>query len=265
METGRIRRADAPGVTATAGDTGTRRRWLSIATGIAVIAGIAAVAGIGRRAGAAEQGVKIAPPKTDIATGGASPARMVVAGGCFWGVQGVFQHVRGVLDAVSGYSGGKAEDANYTAVSHGRTGHAEAVQVTYDPAQVSYGTLLQIFFSVAHNPTELNRQGPDVGPQYRSAIFPVDAEQQRVARAYIAELDAAKVFRAPIVTRIEEGQRFYQAEAYHQDYMTEHPNDPYILINDRPKIVELRKLFPDRFRPEPVLVKRNSPMKKVGG
>lgn len=239
-----------------------RRRWF----GTTALLAVSAVA-VSRLlpAGAAESGVRIAPPKTDLPPTGGSPSRMVIAGGCFWGVQGVYQHLGGVLDAVSGYCGGKPEDANYSAVSHGWTGHAEAVEVTFDPSRVSYGTLLQVFFSVAHDPTQLNRQGPDTGTQYRSAVFPVDAGQARVARAYIGELDAAKVFPAKIVTTIEEGKRFFQAEAYHQDYMTEHPDEPYIRINDRPKLEELRRLFPDRFRSEPVLVKRNSPMKKVRG
>lgn len=197
----------------------------------------------------------IAPPALDLPAGGARTATAVFAGGCFWGVQGVFQHVRGVQQAVSGYAGGTADTAQYETVGSGRTGHAEAVQVTYDPAQVSYGTLLQVFFSVAHNPTEVNRQGPDHGTQYRSAIFPADAQQKRVAEAYIAQLDAAHAFGAPIATRIEEGARFYPAEDYHQDFLAEHPSYPYIVINDLPKIESLKQLFPSLYRDDPVLVR----------
>ncbi|MCY1436015.1 Peptide methionine sulfoxide reductase MsrA 1 [compost metagenome] len=172
-------------------------------------------------------------------------------------MQGVFQHVRGVTGAVSGYAGGSAATADYELVSNGDTGHAEAVQVTFDPAQVSYGTLLQIFFSVVHDPTQLNRQGPDSGTQYRSAIFPTSADQRRVAEAYIAQLDSAGAFPKPIVTRIE-ASRFYPAEDYHQDYLTENPREPYIVIHDLPKIEQLKALFPERYREEPVLVKKSS-------
>lgn len=204
--------------------------------------------------GSAEEGVAIAPPALDLpATADLQTA--VFAGGCFWGVQGVFQHVQGVKNAVSGYDGGAAGTAQYEAVSEGDTGHAESVSVTYDPTKVSYGKLLQIYFSVAHNPTELNRQGPDTGTQYRSAIFAQNAEQQKVAQAYIAQLDAAKAFDKPIVTKIEMGKAFYPAEAYHQDFLTENPSYPYIVINDLPKVAQLKKLFPDSYRAEPVLVK----------
>jgi len=202
--------------------------------------------------------VAIAAPALDLPAGTARTATAVFAGGCFWGVQGVFQHVRGVQQAVSGYAGGTAETAQYETVGSGRTGHAEAVQVTYDPTQVSYGTLLQVFFSVAHNPTEVNRQGPDHGPQYRSAVFPADAQQKRVAEAYIAQLDAAHAFGAPIATRIEEGARFYPAEDYHQDFLAEHPSYPYIVINDLPKIESLKQLFPSLYRDDPVLVRTAS-------
>lgn len=178
----------------------------------------------------------------------------VFAGGCFWGVQGVFQHVDGVLAAVSGYAGGDAAAAHYREVGTGRTGHAEAVQVTYDPSKLSYGRLMQIFFSVAHDPTQLDRQGPDVGPQYRSAIFPVDAAQARAASAYIAQLGQAKAFDAAIATKIEPGRAFYPAEAYHQDFLTLNPTHPYIVVNDLPKIEALRRFFPELYRPEPVLV-----------
>jgi peptide-methionine (S)-S-oxide reductase len=178
----------------------------------------------------------------------------VLAGGCFWGVQGVFQHVVGVNSAVSGYAGGSQAQANYETVSTGRTGHAESVEVTFDPQHISYGRILQIYFSVAHDPTELNRQGPDIGPQYRSAIFPTSAEQARVAAAYIAQLSSAGVFHSPIVTSIEPDQTFYPAEAYHQNYLTSHPSDSYIVINDLPKIANLERAMPDLYRAEPVLV-----------
>jgi peptide-methionine (S)-S-oxide reductase len=178
----------------------------------------------------------------------------VLAGGCLWGVQGVFQHVEGVTSAVSGYAGGDAQTAQYETVSGGGTGHAEAVKITYDPRRISYGRILQIYFSVAHDPTQLNRQGPDVGTQYRSAIFPADAEQARVAKAYVEQLDRAGVFDAAIVTRIEPDRSFYPAEDYHQDYLTLHPTSPYIAINDLPKVEALERLFPDAYRAEPVLV-----------
>ena len=185
---------------------------------------------------------------------GATSETAVLAGGCFWGVQGVFQHVDGVTSAVSGYTGGKADTAQYETVGSGVTGHAESVRVTFDPQRISYGRILQIYFSVAHDPTELNRQGPDAGTQYRSTIFPMTAEQQGVAKAYIAQLNTAHVFHAPVVTTIEMGRTFYPAEAYHQDYLTRHPDNPYIAYNDLPKIRELQKLFPDRYRDSPVLV-----------
>src|SRR5438093_1310998 len=171
----------------------------------------------------------------------------VLAGGCFWGLEGVFEHVKGVHDVTSGYAGGSAQDASYDRVTTERTGHAEAVRIRFDPAQVSYATLLRIYFSVTTDPTQLNRQGPDEGPSYRSAIFPQDAEQDRVTRAYIAQLSHAKVFNRPIVTKIEHGG-FYPAEAYHQDFMRRNPNYPYIVVNDAPKVVALRKLFPQLYR-----------------
>ena len=204
--------------------------------------------------GSSDDAVVIPPPALDL------PASVdlqtaVFAGGCFWGVQGVFQHVQGVKNAVSGYDGGAAGTAQYESVSAGNTGHAEAVSVTFDPSKISYGKLLQIYFSVAHNPTELNRQGPDTGTQYRSAIFAQNAEQQNVAQAYITQLDAAKAFDKPIVTTIERGKTFYPAEAYHQDFLSENPSYPYIVINDLPKVAQLKKLFPEQYRAEPVLVK----------
>jgi peptide-methionine (S)-S-oxide reductase len=204
--------------------------------------------------GGAEDAVLLPPPTLDENTQAHSETA-VFAGGCFWGVQGVFQHVKGVKNAVSGYAGGAADTAQYERVSEGDTGHAESVEVTFDPAQVSYGTLLQIYFSVAHNPTELNRQGPDHGTQYRSAIFVQNSEQQRVAQAYIAQLGAAKSFDQPIVTRLESYNGFYPAEEEHQDFLTEHPTYPYIVINDLPKVAQLKQLYPQRYQEKPVLVK----------
>jgi len=178
----------------------------------------------------------------------------VLAGGCFWGVQGVFQHVDGVINAVSGYAGGDKKTAHYEMVGSGRTGHAESVKITFDPRKISYGRILQIYFSVVHDPTELNRQGPDVGTQYRSAIFPTSNEQARIAKAYIAQLNQARVYPAAIVTKIEQGREFYPAEDYHQDFLASHPDYPYIEYIDLPKIEDLMRLFPDRYRRDPVLV-----------
>ena len=169
----------------------------------------------------------------------------VVAGGCFWGIQAVFQHVKGVIHATSGYSGGAATTAEYEVVSTGETGHAESVKVTYDPSQITYGQLLRVFFSVAHDPTELNRQGPDEGTQYRSVIFYGNEEQQKIAQAYIAQLDKAKVFSHPIVTQVVPLKAFYPAEAYHQDYFEHHPESGYIVYNDAPKVAHLRQQFPE--------------------
>ena len=172
----------------------------------------------------------------------------VLAGGCFWGIQTVFQHVTGVISATSGYSGGSAKNAEYEIVSTGTTGHAESVRIVYDPAQITYGELLRVFFSVAHDPTELNRQGPDEGTQYRSSIFFANDEQKKIAEAYIAQLDAAKVFRHAIVTKVVPLDAFYPAEAYHQNYATLHPNNPYIMFNDAPKVEHLKQEFPDLYR-----------------
>jgi peptide-methionine (S)-S-oxide reductase len=172
----------------------------------------------------------------------------VLAGGCFWGVEAVFEHVKGVSRVTSGYSGGSAETAKYGAVSAGETGHAESVRVVYDPSKISYGQLLKVFFSVAHDPTELNRQGPDTGTQYRSAIFYGNEEQKRIAEAYVAQLNKAKAFPAPIVTRVSALQSFHDAESYHQDYLVNHPTEPYIVINDMPKIENLRKHFPGLYK-----------------
>ena len=203
---------------------------------------------------AAEAGRAVPPPARDQAAAAAPTATAVLAGGCFWGVQGVFQHVDGVTNAVSGYAGGSAPQAQDEIVSRGRSGHAEAVKVTYDPRKITYGRLLQIYFSVAHDPTQLNRQGPDTGTQYRSAIFPESAEQAELAKAYIDQLGQARVFDAAIVTTIEPDRPFYPAEDYHQDYLTLHPREPYIAINDLPKLGELKRFFPDLWRDKPVLV-----------
>jgi peptide-methionine (S)-S-oxide reductase len=196
----------------------------------------------------------VPPPAKDEVAGNRSTAVAVLAGGCFWGVQGVYQHVRGVIGAVSGYAGGEYRTAEYQRVGTGQTGHAETVQITYDPRVITYGKLLQIFFSVAHDPTELNRQGPDEGPQYRSAIFPLDAEQAGIARAYIAQLNRARVYDAEIVTTIEPDRQFFPAEAYHQDFMERNPHYPYIMIHDAPKVAELRRLFGPIHSATPVLV-----------
>src|SRR5882762_2876064 len=172
----------------------------------------------------------------------------VLAGGCFWGIEAVFEHVKGVTNVKSGYSGGAAGTAQYEKVSTGKTGHAEAVQITFDPSQVSFGQLLKVFFAVAHDPTELNRQGPDTGTQYRSAIFYANEDQKRIAQAYIDQLNQAKVFRRPIVTQVIPLNAFYEAEGYHQDYLVHHPNEPYIVINDLPKVENLRKQLPELYK-----------------
>jgi peptide-methionine (S)-S-oxide reductase len=202
---------------------------------------------------AAEEAVIIPAPAID-----AKPATglqtAVIAGGCFWGVQGVFQHTKGVVNAVSGYSGGAKSTANYSAIGTGTTGHAEAVEIKYDPQKISYGKILQIYFSVVHDPTQLNRQGPDSGTQYRSEIFTTTAEQKQIADAYIAQLNAAKAWKKPIVTKVNALQAFYPAEAYHQDYLTLHPNQPYIAINDIPKVENLKKIFAEHYTEKPTLV-----------
>jgi peptide-methionine (S)-S-oxide reductase len=172
----------------------------------------------------------------------------VVAGGCFWGIQAVFAHVKGVISSTSGYSGGAANTAHYEEVSSGDTGHAESVKIIYDPSQISYGQLLMIFFSVGHNPTELNYQGPDYGSQYRSSVFFANAEQKKIAEAYIAQLDAAKIYSQPIVTKVDPLKGFYAAEDYHQDYLKHHSYEPYIMINDLPKLTNLKKEFPNLYR-----------------
>ncbi|WDZ97714.1 peptide-methionine (S)-S-oxide reductase MsrA [Herbaspirillum sp. WKF16] len=207
------------------------------------------------RVNAAEPAVAVpaASGKAQLAASAQSET-VVLAGGCFWGVQGVFQHTQGVLRAVSGYAGGKKDTATYDMVSSGSTGHAESVQVTYDPRKISFDKILQIYFSVAHDPTQLNRQGPDRGTQYRSAIFTTGDQQKQAAEAYIAQINAAKVFSSPIVTQVAPLQGFYAAEDYHQDYATLHPNQPYIAYNDLPKISNLQKMYPAIYRADPVLV-----------
>ena len=212
---------------------------------LACVAGTASAAGSGRL---------VPPPAVDEQAGARSSEVAVVAGGCFWGVQGVYQHVKGVTSAVSGYAGGDERTAEYEMVGTGRTGHAESVRIVFDPRVISYGRVLQIFFSVAHDPTELNRQGPDDGPQYRSTIFPTSPEQARVAKAYIQQLNDARVFAAPVVTTVEEGRDFYRAEPYHQDFLERHPTYPYIVVNDLPKVADLKRLFAELYRAKAVLV-----------
>ncbi len=204
---------------------------------------------------AAEKALKLPPPAMDApATPAAARATAVFAGGCFWGVQAVFQHTQGVLNAVSGYAGGEASTASYRKIGSGQTGHAESVQITYDPRIVSYGKLLQIFFSVAHDPTTLNRQGPDSGTQYRSAIFYQDSAQKELTEKYLAQIDAAKVFPSKVVTELKPLTGFYPAEAYHQNYAARNPRNPYIVRFDAPKVANLKALMPEVYRPQPVLV-----------
>lgn len=221
--------------------------------GIAALALAAPLAALAARRGEPAPGVALPAPAVDVPALAAAemPAKeqtAVFAGGCFWGVEGVFEHVKGVTGVVSGYAGGAADSAQYETVSTGRSGHAESVRITFDPSQVSYGQLLEVFFSVAHDPTQKNRQGPDVGPQYRSAIFYADDDQARVARAYVEQLARAKVYSHPIVTEIAPLAAFYPAEAYHQDYMARHPDQLYIVINDRPKLAHLKERFPQLYR-----------------
>jgi peptide-methionine (S)-S-oxide reductase len=224
---------------------------------VSIFAALVLGAGLALRVlpSAAEGARAIPPPVLDEPANPQTTSEVaILAGGCFWGVQGVFQHVEGVTSAVSGYAGGAADTAHYEMVSTNTTGHAESVRVTFDPRRVSYGRILQIYFSVAHDPTELNRQGPDVGTQYRLAIFPTNSEQTQIAEAYIAQLSQEHVFNAPIITKIEPGRDFYPAEDYHQDFLTRNPRNPYIAINDLPKIEDLRRSFPDLYRVTPALV-----------
>jgi peptide-methionine (S)-S-oxide reductase len=216
----------------------------------ALLAGALIALTITEVARSAETAPVLPPPVKDVAASKAPGSDTAVfAGGCFWGVEAVFRHVRGVKSAVSGYAGGAAATAQYEIVGSGMTGHAESVQVTFDPAVVSYGELVRIFFAVAHDPTELNRQGPDRGTQYRSAIFARNDEQKAVAQAYIAQLDAASAFKQPIVTQVTLLPAFYPAEAYHQNYLALHPTEPYIVHNDLPKLAQLKTRFPDRWVP----------------
>ncbi|HEX3379317.1 MAG TPA: peptide-methionine (S)-S-oxide reductase MsrA [Paraburkholderia sp.] len=234
----------------------TSSRTRSVISSFAICVAIAAsVLAAQRSANSAEAATQIPPPAQDEKAGAMHSETAVFAGGCFWGVQGVFEHVRGVKQVASGYSGGAAGTAQYETVSGGDTGHAESVQITYDPTVITYGRLLQIFFSVAHDPTELNYQGPDHGTQYRSAIFPANPQQRSVATSYIAQLDKAHVFSRPIVTRVEDFKGFYPAESYHQNFLALHPDYPYIAINDLPKVSELKRMFPARYRNDPVLFK----------
>jgi peptide-methionine (S)-S-oxide reductase len=201
----------------------------------------------------AEAPVVVAPPAVDNPKAPGSPQTAVLAGGCFWGVQGVFEHVRGVQKVVAGYAGGDRSTAQYETVSSGMTGHAESVKITFDPAAISYGQILQIAFSVVHDPTQLNRQGPDVGTQYRSAIFYADETQKRIAEAYISQLDSSHTFPRPIVTRVDPLKGFYSAEDYHQDYLYHNPSAPYIAMYDLPKVENFKHLFPELYSGRPVL------------
>jgi peptide-methionine (S)-S-oxide reductase len=215
---------------------------------------MSAVLGLQTAARAAEQPV---PVSTSLAGIPAAPTTLqtaVLAGGCFWGTQGVFEHVKGVRQVLAGYSGGERTTAEYETVSTGTTGHAESIQITFDPAVISYADILQVFFSVAHDPTELNRQGPDTGTQYRSEIFFADAAQQKTAQTYIAQLDQAHVFGHPIVTRVDPLKGFYPAEAYHQDFLVRNPRYPYIVFNDLPKVANLKREFPQIYVEQPALV-----------
>lgn len=237
------------------------RRAFAVPTTIAALfVALGAIIWFGSGA-AADVARAVPAPAVDEPASAAASEVAVLAGGCFWGVQGVFQHVDGVTAAVSGYAGGAKNTADYHTVSSGSTGHAESVQITFDPRKISYGRILQIYFSVAHDPTELNHQGPDVGTQYRSAIFPASPQQAQIAAAYIAQLNGAHAFAAPIVTKIEPDRAFYPAEAYHQNYLTLHPMQPYIAINDLPKIDALKQAFPSLYRDTPVLVADAQPVK----
>lgn len=235
-----------------------RRPWLTLSLAAAAVAALIPLSGLMRSAAAEEPTVVPAPAVDEPLAASSGTETTVLSGGCFWGVQGVFQHTKGVLRAISGYSGGAKDTAIYEVVSTGSTGHAESVEVTYDPSKITYGQLLQIYFSVAHNPTQLNYQGPDHGPQYRSAIWTTSDSQAKVAKAYIAQLDTAKAFDAPIVTEVNPLKAFYAAEDYHQDYATLHPDSAYIYYNDLPKIANLKQLFPDLYMEQPVLVRTAS-------
>jgi peptide-methionine (S)-S-oxide reductase len=217
-------------------------RWIGAVVLVLISAGVHA----------AEEAVVIPPPALDNPKTSGPLQTAVIAGGCFWGVHGVYQHVRGTRQVLSGYSGGTKATADYETVSRGASAHAEAVEIRFDPSELSYGEILQVFFSVVHDPTQLDRQGPDIGAQYRSAIFYADESQKRIAEAYMAQLDRAKVFRRPIVTRLERLTAFYPAEDYHQDFLIKNPSYPYIVFHDLPKIANLKSVFPARYREQPV-------------
>jgi peptide-methionine (S)-S-oxide reductase len=239
-------------------ETGRVRRGI-LRGGLVALAAIPFTGLAGRLVAAAETAVVIPAPALDsppAASGTLQTA--ILAGGCFWGVQAVYQHTKGVTKALSGYAGGQKDSAHYEMVGTGRTGHAESVSITYDPQQITFGKILQIYFSVAHNPTELNRQGPDFGTQYRSAIFYATDEQKRIADAYIAQLQQAHVFGSPIVTKLEPLSGFYPAEDYHQDFLVLHPTYPYIVFNDLPKLDNLKQVFPGYYRDTPVTVMASS-------
>jgi peptide-methionine (S)-S-oxide reductase len=227
------------------------RRLSTVSLAVAAIAYIASQMTLPGTAADTSQSTAAAfpNPTADIATSTATEQTAVFAGGCFWGMEGVFEHLKGVSDVTTGYSGGSAVTAHYEEVSSGETGHAESVQITYNPAQISYGQLLKIYFAVAHDPTELNRQGPDSGTQYRSAIFFVNDQQKQVAQAYIDQLNQSHVFREPIVTQLVPFNRFYAAEDYHQNFIDRNPANPYIVINDLPKVAQLQSQFPDLYKP----------------
>ena len=233
-------------------------RFLQHGGTVATVAGLAVAAAAFALAphSYAQEARPVPAPAMDEPAGGATETA-ILAGGCFWGVQGVYQHVRGVSSAVSGYTGGAAGTAHYEDVSTGTTGHAESVKITFDPHVVSYGRILQIYFSAAHDPTELNYQGPDSGTQYRSAIFPTSAAQAKVAAAYVAQLDRSHTFGAPVVTTIEPDKTFYPAEKHHQDFLSRNPSYPYIAINDIPKVQALKAMYPSLYRADPVLVAGN--------
>jgi len=227
-------------------------RWIA---GLVIVAMSVGCISVPTDAVSAEVNTAIPAPLVDNPKASGPLQTAVLAGGCFWGVQGVFEHMRGVMKVLSGYSGGEKATAQYEIVSSGRTGHAESVQIVFDPKEVSYGELLQVYFSVAHDPTELNRQGPDTGTQYRSEIFYADDSQKRIAQAYIAQLDKARIFRSGIVTRVDPLKGFYPAEDYHQDFLIKNPQFPYIVVNDIPKIQNLKKVFPAYYRGQAVTVK----------
>ena len=230
--------------------------WRMVALVVTVLSAMSGV-GLTAVAHAGEAAVVIPPPAVDNPKVPGPAHVAVLAGGCFWGVQGVYQHVRGVQQALSGYAGGTKATADYEAVSRGRTSHAESVEIRFDPKEISYGEILQIYFSVVHDPTQLNRQGPDTGAHYRSNIFYADESQKRIAQAYVAQLEKLKAFGRAIVTRVDPLSAFYPAEPYHQDFLLRNPTDPYIVVHDLPKIANLKTVFPARFRERPVTTERS--------